>query len=105
MGIPDAVDAIRNGHVVIVVDDEDRENEGDYICAAEKATPETINLLLSGRGDFCMPVLAETASRLNVKPLVEQNETTLGTAFLTPLDHVTAKTGITAEERAQKARK
>ncbi|MEE2826941.1 MAG: GTP cyclohydrolase II [Planctomycetota bacterium] len=98
--IPDAVDAIRNGHVVIVVDDEDRENEGDYICAAEKATPETVNLLLSGRGDFCMPVLAETAARLNVKPLVEQNETTLGTAFLTPLDHVTAKTGITAEERA-----
>ena len=98
--IPEAVEAIRNGCVVIVVDDEDRENEGDYICAAEKATPETINLLLSGRGDFCMPVLADTALRLRVKPLVEQNETKLGTAFLTPLDHVSAKTGITAEERA-----
>lgn len=98
--IPEAVEAIRNGRVVIVVDDENRENEGDYICAAEKATPETINLLLSGRGDFCMPVLADTALRLRVKPLVEQNETKLGTAFLTPLDHVSAKTGITAEERA-----
>ena len=98
--IPEAVESIRNGGVVIVVDDENRENEGDYICAAEKATPETINLLLSGRGDFCMPILAETAQRLNVKPLVEQNETKLETAFLTPLDHVTAQTGITAEERA-----
>ena len=98
--IPEAVEAIRNGRVVIVVDDEDRENEGDYICAAEKATPETINLLLSGRGDFCMPFLADTAIRLRVKPLVEQNEIKLGTAFLTPLDYVSAKTGITAEERA-----
>ena len=61
--IPEAVESIRNGGVVIVVDDENRENEGDYICAAEKATPETINLLLSGRGDFCMPILAETAQR------------------------------------------
>lgn len=98
--IPEAVDAIRNGGVVIVMDDEDRENEGDYICAAEKATPETINLILSGRGDFCMPILAETAQRLKVKPLVEENETALGTAFLTPVDHKSAKTGITAEERA-----
>ena len=98
--IPEAVESIRNGGVVIVVDDENRENEGDYICAAEKATPETINLLLSGRGDFCMPILAETAHRLNVKPLVDHNETKLETAFLTPLDHVTAQTGITAEERA-----
>ena len=98
--IPQAVEAIRQGRVVIVMDDEDRENEGDYICAAEKATPETINLILSGRGDFCMPILAETAQRLKVKPLVEHNETPLGTAFLTPIDHKTAKTGITAEERA-----
>ncbi len=98
--IPEAVDAIRRGGVVIVMDDEDRENEGDYICAAEKATPETINLILSGRGDFCMPILADTAQRLKVKPLVEENETALGTAFLTPVDHKSAKTGITAEERA-----
>ncbi len=98
--IPEAVDAIGRGEVIIVVDDEDRENEGDYICAAELVTPETVNFLLSGRGDFCMPVLPEIADRLDLHPLCEQNNTKLGTAFLTPLDHVTARTGITAEERA-----
>ena len=98
--IEEAVEQIRRGGVVIVIDDEDRENEGDYICAAEKATPETINLIMSGRGDFCMPILPETAERLQVRPLVENNTANLQTAFLTPLDHVTAKTGITAEERA-----
>ena len=76
-------------------------NEGDFICAAEKATPETINLIMSGRGDFCMPVLPETADRLQLRPLVETNTANLQTAFLTPLDHVTAQTGITAEERCR----
>jgi 3,4-dihydroxy 2-butanone 4-phosphate synthase/GTP cyclohydrolase II len=98
--ISEAVDQIRRGGVVIVVDDEDRENEGDFICAAEKATNETVNFLMSGRGDFCMPVLPATAERLRVKPIVEENTAKLGTAFLTPLDHNTARTGITAEERA-----
>ncbi len=98
--IPQAVDAIANGKVVIVVDDENRENEGDFICAAELATPENMNLLMSGRGDFCMPVLPETCERLELHPLVDRNTTSLGTAFVTPLDHITAKTGITAEERA-----
>ena len=69
--IPEAVEAIRRGDVVIVLDDEGRENEGDFICAAEKATPESINLILSGRGDFCMPILAETAERLKLVPLVQ----------------------------------
>ncbi|MDG2013735.1 MAG: GTP cyclohydrolase II [Pirellulaceae bacterium] len=98
--ISEAVDAIRRGEVIIVLDDEDRENEGDFIAAAELATPESINLILSGRGDFCMPILPETATRLGVTPLVEQNTSNLSTAFLTPLDHKTARTGITAEERA-----
>ena len=98
--IPEAVEAIGRGEVIIVVDDEDRENEGDYICAAELVTPETVNFLLSGRGDFCMPILPEIAERLDVHPICEDNNTKLGTAFLTPLDHVTARTGITAEERA-----
>lgn len=98
--IQQAVDQIRHGGVVIVVDDEDRENEGDFICAAELATPETMNLVLSGRGDFCAPVLSDTARRLEVAPLVEHNTARLQTAFLTPVDHVTAKTGITAAERA-----
>ncbi len=98
--IPDAVEAFGRGEVVIVLDDESRENEGDYICAAELATAETINLVMSGRGDFCMPILPEAANRLKLLPLVEQNNSTNETAFLTPLDHISAKTGITAEERA-----
>lgn len=99
--IPAAVDAIRRGEVVIVLDDEHRENEGDFICAAELATPKTINLIMSGRGDFCMPVLPETANRLELKPICEgANSSPFSTAFLTPLDHRTARTGITAEERA-----
>ena len=98
--IPEAVDAIGRGEVVIVLDDENRENEGDYICAAELATPENINLVMSGRGDFCMPILPATAQRLKLNPLVENNDSNNQTAFLTPLDHVTARTGITAEERS-----
>jgi 3,4-dihydroxy 2-butanone 4-phosphate synthase/GTP cyclohydrolase II len=100
--IPEAVDAIARGEVVIVLDDENRENEGDFICAAELATPETINLIRSGRGDFCMPILPETAERLKLMPLVDHhdNNSNNKTAFLTPLDHKSARTGITAEERA-----
>jgi len=98
--IPDAVRAIRKGEVVIVLDDERRENEGDFIGAAETATAETMNLIMSGRGDFCMPILPETADRLKLVPLVEKNTAPLSTAFLTPIDHHTAKTGITAAERA-----
>ena len=98
--IPEAVEQIRSGGVVIVVDDEDRENEGDYICAAEKASPETVNLIMSGRGDFCVPVVPEVAERLNLAPLVQNNTANLQTAFLTPIDHITAQTGITAQERS-----
>ena len=94
-----AVDAIARGEVVIVVDAEDRENEGDFICAAEKATSQTMNLLLSGRGDFCLSVLPETATRLELVPLSDSNNTPLGTAFMTPLDHRDCRTGITADER------
>ena len=94
-----AVDAIARGEVVIVVDAEDRENEGDFICAAEKATSQTMNLLLSGRGDFCLSVLPETAARLELVPLSDSNNTPLGTAFMTPLDHRDCRTGITADER------
>jgi 3,4-dihydroxy 2-butanone 4-phosphate synthase/GTP cyclohydrolase II len=98
--IPEAVDAIGRGEVVIVLDDENRENEGDYICAAELATAESMNLVMSGRGDFCMPILPEAARRLKLTALVEDNNSNNQTAFLTPLDHKSARTGITAEERA-----
>ena len=57
--VPEAVDAIARGEVIIVVDAEDRENEGDFICAAEKATPQLVNFIMNGRGEFCVPVLPE----------------------------------------------
>ncbi len=99
-----AVDAIARGEVVIVIDDEDRENEGDFICAAEKATPETVNFVMSGRGEFCVPVLPDVCRRLEVTPLVETNTAPLRTAFMTPLDHACVRTGITAEERSRTVR-
>jgi 3,4-dihydroxy 2-butanone 4-phosphate synthase/GTP cyclohydrolase II len=99
-----AVEAIARGEVVIVVDAEDRENEGDFICAAERATTETVNFILSGRGEFCVPVLPDVCQRLDLKPIVEANTAPLKTAFLTPIDHVSVKTGITADERARTVR-
>ena len=97
--VQDAVDALARGEVIIVVDAEDRENEGDFICAAEKATVESINFVISGRGEFCVPILPEIARRLELFPIVESNTAPLQTSFLTPIDHRSIKTGITAEER------
>jgi 3,4-dihydroxy 2-butanone 4-phosphate synthase/GTP cyclohydrolase II len=95
-----AVEAIARGEVVIVVDAEDRENEGDFVCAAERATAETVNFMLSGRGQLCMPILPEVARRLELSPMVETNTAPLKTSFTVPVDHITSKTGITAHERA-----
>jgi 3,4-dihydroxy 2-butanone 4-phosphate synthase/GTP cyclohydrolase II len=100
-----AVDAIRRGEVVIVLDAKDRENEGDYICAAELVTPETINFMLRGRGQLCCPILPSTSERLGLRPIVENNNAPLRTAFLTPVDHADSKTGITAAERAETIRR
>lgn len=94
------VDAIARGEVVIVVDAEDRENEGDFVCAAEMATAENINFVISGRGQLCAPVLPDACRRLELTPIVDANTAPLGTAFMTPVDHRAGKTGITAEERA-----
>jgi len=99
-----AVDAISRGDVIIVVDAEDRENEGDFICAAEKATPEVVNFILTGRGEFCVPVLPEVCERLELRPIVESNTAPLSTAFMTPIDHRSVKTGITVEERSRTVR-
>ena len=105
MTISEAVDAIRRGEIVIVVDAEDRENEGDYICAAEKATPEVVNTMLSGRGQLCVSLLPETAKRLDLVPVATSNEAPLKTAFLTPVDIRSSKTGITATERSETIQK
>ena len=87
--------------MVIVVDAEDRENEGDFICAAEKVTPEIVNFMIThGRGQVCVPMLPELAKRLKLEPVVDVNNAPLHTGFLTPIDHASAKTGITAGERA-----
>ena len=99
--IEEAVEAIRRGEVIIVVDAEDRENEGDFICAAEKVTPEIVNFMIRhGRGQVCVPVLPEVSERLKLPLMCEANTAPLGTCFTVPVDHRTAKTGITAQERA-----
>jgi 3,4-dihydroxy 2-butanone 4-phosphate synthase/GTP cyclohydrolase II len=96
-----AIAAFQQGRVVIVVDAEDRENEGDFVCAAEAATPEVVNFMIRlGRGQVCMPILPDVARRLDLPMMVETNSTPLGTAFTVPVDHISARTGITAAERA-----
>lgn len=103
--IEKAVAAIARGEVVIVLDDEDRENEGDFVCAAESVTTETINFMLQGHGQLCAPVLPTACQRLELRPLVEHNTSPLTTAFMTPVDHAGCKTGITAGERAETIRR
>ncbi|HEY2895413.1 MAG TPA: 3,4-dihydroxy-2-butanone-4-phosphate synthase [Pirellulales bacterium] len=99
--IEDAIAAIARGEVIIVVDAEDRENEGDFICAAEKVTPEIVNFMIThGRGQLCMPILPEVGERLKLAPMVEANTSFLGTSYTVPVDHKSCKTGITAQERA-----
>ena len=96
-----AVEAIAAGKVVIVLDDEDRENEGDFVCAAERVTPEIVNFMIGGRGQLCCSILPTTSTRLELRPLVDRNTSPLSTAFLTPVDFAGCKTGITAAERAE----
>ncbi|MCL2116970.1 MAG: 3,4-dihydroxy-2-butanone-4-phosphate synthase [Planctomycetaceae bacterium] len=99
--IEEVLAAIKNGEIVIVTDDQERENEGDFICAAEKVTAETVNFMLThGRGQVCMPILPELCRKLELPPMVSDNTAPLQTAFTVPIDHVTAKTGITAQEKA-----
>lgn len=99
--IEDALDAIAAGRVVIVVDDESRENEGDFIAAADRVTPEIVEFMIThGRGQLCMPITTELAERLELRPMVEHNTAPYHTPFTVPVDHKSCKTGISAEERA-----
>jgi 3,4-dihydroxy 2-butanone 4-phosphate synthase/GTP cyclohydrolase II len=105
--IDQAVEAIGRGEIIIVMDAEDRENEGDFICAADKVTPELVNFMIThGRGQLCMPVLPDVCERLNLPAMVDDDDNTapLGTNFTVPVDHRSAKTGITAQERAMTIR-
>jgi len=100
--IEEAVEAIGRGEIIVVVDAEDRENEGDFVCAAEKVTPEVVNFMIThGRGQLCMPILPDAAQRLQLAPMVEDNTAPLGTNYTIPVDHHTSRTGITAAERAK----
>src|SRR5438046_619445 len=100
--IEDAIDAIRAGEMIIVCDDEDRENEGDLTIAAEKVTPEKINFMARhGRGQICLSMTGARLDELDIPLAVNANTTQFGTAFCVPIDakhHVT--TGISAADRA-----
>ncbi|MEZ6123568.1 MAG: GTP cyclohydrolase II [Planctomycetaceae bacterium] len=101
--IDTALQALREGRMIIVVDDEDRENEGDFICAAESITAAQVDFMLKiGRGTMCVPLAAEDAARLHLKPVIDDTFNTAPnkTAFLTTIDHVSAGTGVSAFNRA-----
>ena len=100
--IEEAIDDIRNGKMVIVIDDEDRENEGDLTMAAEMVTPEAINFMATyGRGLICVPMLGEQLDRLNLPLMVSNNTASLSTAFTVSVDSlIGTTTGISASDRS-----
>lgn len=99
--IEEAITDLQEGKVVIVVDDEDRENEGDFVALADKVTPDVINLMIKhGRGLVCVPITESQAKKLDLSPMVNQNTDPHGTAFTVSVDYKTNKTGISAFERA-----
>lgn len=102
--IEEALADLRAGKLIMVTDDEDRENEGDFICAAEFATPQNVNFMATwGRGLICMPVDIDTAHRLDFPPMVGENTDNHETAFTVSVDHVSTSTGISAFDRSATA--
>ncbi len=101
--IPEAIEEIGEGHMVIVVDDEDRENEGDLTMAAEKVTPEAINFMAQhGRGLICLPMTPERLAQLEIPLMVTNNNSRFGTAFTVSVEaRRNVSTGISAADRAQ----
>src|SRR5579884_522207 len=101
--IPDAIRDIRRGRLVIVVDDPDRENEGDLICAASKTTPDLINFMARyGRGLICLPVVGERLDQLNIGAMVQHNREVRDAAFTVSVDAVKGTTtGVSAADRAR----
>ncbi|MBU0904474.1 MAG: bifunctional 3,4-dihydroxy-2-butanone-4-phosphate synthase/GTP cyclohydrolase II [Planococcaceae bacterium] len=99
--VEEAVEALSKGLAIIVVDDEDRENEGDFVALAEFATPEVINLMASeGRGLICVPLAESLARQLQFGLMTDQNTDPYGTAFTISVDHKDTTTGISAFERS-----
>lgn len=104
--VEEALEELRAGHLIIVTDDPDRENEGDLICAAQFCTTENMNFMAThGKGLICMPMSGEYAHKLNLEPMVAHNTDNHETAFTVTIDHVHTTTGISAEERAYTTRK
>ena len=103
LNIKEALSQFKNGKMLIVVDDEDRENEGDFIIAAEKATPEDINFMMKiGRGLICMPITPDHSRRLNLNPMVSDNTSIHETNFTVSVDaYENTTTGISAKDRWQ----
>ena len=99
--IDEALTDLKEGKVIIVCDDEDRENEGDFIALAEKATPTVINFMAThGRGLVCVPIEEDLAQKLDLIPMVSKNSDPHGTAFTVSIDHKFSTTGISAFERS-----
>lgn len=104
--IQEALEDIKAGKIIIVVDDEDRENEGDLVMAAEKATPEAVNFMATyGRGLICQPVIGKRLDELEIFPMVQNNTDHMGTAFTVSIDAIETTTGISAYERSLTIRK
>ena len=105
--IEEAIEDFRNGRFVIVVDDEDRENEGDFIMAAEKITPEHVNFMLkNGRGVLCAPITEDRCHELNLDMQVHDNTSLLGTPFTVTVDNLEdgCTTGVSMHDRASTIR-
>src|SRR3989441_7514998 len=102
VSIAEAIEEIRAGRILVVVDDEDRENEGDLTIAAEKVTPEAINFMAThGRGLICLPMTGERLDQLQIPLMVEKNTTPFNTAFCVPIEgKQDVSTGISAPDRA-----
>ncbi len=98
--VEDAIKDLKNGKIILVTDDPDRENEGDFICAAEFATKENINFMaVHGKGLICTPMSPEIAAEKGLPPMTAENTDNHSTAFTISVDHVDTTTGISAEER------
>lgn len=99
--VEQALEDLKKGKAVIVIDDEDRENEGDFIALAEYATPDIINLMATeGRGLICVPITEQLAHKLKVGLMTDNNTDEYGTAFTISVDHKDTTTGISAFERS-----
>lgn len=99
--IEEALEDLRRGKIILVTDDEDRENEGDFICAAQFATTENINFMAThGKGLICMPMSEEYVEKLKLPQMVDNNTDNHETAFTVSIDHLTTTTGISAVERS-----